>query len=157
MSTLGGANDSPKIAPRQYGSCGITPATFMPPIRHTASAAEETEAAAITTPHAVSRMKNNIAAIAARPSPTTTSGLPAVFFCVCARFAEPGGKRRRIAEPCGDLLLGVAVGLKLAQDGIGRAVGNVDALLQPVGYLVVVAVTLVQQCQHAQLEHALCQ
>lgn len=80
MSTLSGANDSPKIAPRQDGSCGITPATFMPPIRHTASAAEETEAAAITTPHAVSRMKNNIAAIAARPSPTTTSGLPAVFF-----------------------------------------------------------------------------
>lgn len=110
MSTLSGANDSPRIAPRQYGSCGITPATFMPPIRHTASAAEETEAAAITTPHAVSRMKNNIAAIAARPSPTATSGLPAVFFCGCARFAEPGGKRRRIAEPCGDLLLGVAVG-----------------------------------------------
>lgn len=49
------------------------------------------------------------------------------------------------------------VGLELAQDGIDRAVGNVDALLQPVGYLVVVAVTLVQQCQHAQLEHALCQ
>ena len=43
MSTLSGANDSPKIAPRQYGSCGITPATFMPPIRHTASAAEEKE------------------------------------------------------------------------------------------------------------------
>lgn len=91
-----------------------------------------------------------------KAEPDNDKRLACGLFCGCARFAEPGGKRRRIAEPCGDLLLGVAVGLELAQDGIDRAVGNVDALLQPVGYLVVVAVTLVQQCQHAQLEHALC-
>ena len=48
-----------------------------------------------------------------------------------------------------------SVRLQLPQDRIDRAIRNVNVLGEEIGDLIAIAVALVQQRQHAQLQHAL--
>ena len=72
-------------------------------------------------------------------------------------IAKLRGQLLRRAELRGDLLLGreQAVRLQLAQDRVDRAVCNVDVPGEKIRDLIPVAVALMQQRQHAQVQHAL--